>query len=490
MTYHWLAFDIGTTGAKAAIIDAQLRTVQSVTQHYATQSADGGIVEQNADDWWQAAVAAAQQLDLTQVEAIALTGQMQDVILIDAAGKPVRPVILYSDSRAQTEINRILAQMNSETLYQLTGNEQTASSLLAKCLWLHHHEPESLEKSHYLLMSGADFIAYQMTHVAVSDTTTASTTGLLDLEKRQWLTNDIFAAIGLNEIIRLLPPVKSGGTQVGTLTANAAHPLGLKSGIPVYHGPGDAGAATLGVGSGELGKPYGYVGTSGWVGYTSWQRGKPETGVFTLAHPKNEHVMCVAPILTAGGNLDWAKTALRYDTHEQMILEALQREPSHLLYLPYLNGERSPFSDPLARGTFIGLNSRHTTADLARAVLEGVALAYRHALEALLTVPVDTLTLTGGGTRTEAWCQLFADITQKPVAIAEDAENVGVRGAVLAAQVATGLYDHFSPQGAFPVSKTQLPNPQIQQHYDQQYALFRDSYSALRNIFSRMQDSL
>ncbi len=490
MVQYWLAFDIGTTGTKAAVIDAHLRTVQSYTQHYETYTAEGGIVEQNAADWWSAACLAARQLDLKGVEAIALTGQMQDVILIDAAGQPVRPVILYSDSRAQIEIAAILTRISSEKLYDLTGNEQTASSLLAKLLWLQQHELTSLAHSRHLLISGADFIAYQMTGYAVCDTTTASTTGLLDLATRQWLSAELFDALGLDKVAHLLPPVKSGGIPTGTLTQEAAQQLGLTAGIPVYHGPGDAGAATLGVGSGEPGKPYGYIGTSGWVGYTAQQRGKYETGVFTLAHPKQDYFMCVAPILTAGGNLDWAKNLLHYASHDEMIEAALQCELSQLLYLPYLNGERSPFSDPFARGTFIGLNARHTSADLARAVLEGVALSYRHAIDALLGTSIDSLTLTGGGTRNRVWCQLFADVTQIFIKVAEDAENVGVRGAVLAAQTSMGLQTNFAPVDAFPIFVSLSPDAQRKAHYDRQYALFKEAYLALKNIFGRMQDVL
>jgi xylulokinase len=487
MTNTWLAFDIGTTGTKAALIGPDGRTLRSAYRSHHTLSAEGGVVEQLAEHWWEAVIEAAQELNATEAEAIALTGQMQDLILVNAQGEPTHPVILYSDTRARDEASEINSRIGTERLRQLTGNEQGASSLLAKLLWLSHHEPETLAHSAHLLVGAADFVALKLTGTPVVDTTTASTTGLLDINTRTWLGHDLLSTLGLERIYPQLPPVRPGGSLVGTLRPDRAAQLGLREGIPVYHGPGDAGATTLGVGSGEPGNVYAYLGTSGWVAFTSTRRADPETGVFTLAHPHPARYITVAPLLTAGGNLDWVRDLFGVDDLASLIDEALSREPTSLIYLPYLNGERSPFSDPLARAALIGLNARHTRADLCRAVLEGVVYAYRHALEALVEEPVAHLTLTGGGTRSRGWCQLFADITRIPVAIAEDAEHVGARGAVLAAQVASTHYADYAPPGFFPVATSLQPGETQRAHYERQYGLFRAAYPALKPVFAGLQ---
>lgn len=487
---HWLAFDIGTTGAKAALIDQRGLVVRSAYRDYATHAAEGSVVEQNAADWWRAVVETTHELiggDGESIEAIALTGQMQDVVLIDVNGEAVRPVILYSDARAQAEADEVISTFGADYLRELTGNDQGASGLLAKLLWLLYHEPESLTRSVSLLTGGADFVAYRLTGKAISDTTTASTTGLLDISTRKWLGADIFETLGLKHITLRLPEVQPGGAQAGTLSHDAAQSLGLRAGIPVYHGPGDAGATTIGVGSGEPGQVYAYVGTSGWVAFTSGARIAAETGVFTLAHPHPNKYIYVAPLLTAGGNLDWARELFGIAEYSEMIDGALAQPPTKLLYLPYLNGERSPFSDPFARGAFIGLNARHTRADLCRAVLEGVVYAYRHARDALISGPTAAIAITGGGSQSRAWCQLFADITHTPIHIAGDASNVGVRGAALAAQVAAGVYPDYAPPGYFPIADTLQPDSTHRAHYDQQYGLFRAAYPALKGIFARMQ---
>src|SRR5258708_19549584 len=140
----WLAFDIGTTGAKVALVDSQGRTVRSTSRDYETYASDNDVMEQNAEDWWAAVSAAVHELNAYEADAIALTGQMQDVILVDGQGAPVRPVILYSDSRARSEAEEINALIGVDELHEITGNVQDARSLLAKLLGLIRHYPDAL----------------------------------------------------------------------------------------------------------------------------------------------------------------------------------------------------------------------------------------------------------------------------------------------------------------------------------------------------------
>jgi xylulokinase len=486
----WLAFDIGTTGTKAALIDGRGRVRHSAYTAYPTYTADGGYVEQNAADWWKAVIAVCRDLSgssaLGSVEGIALTGQMQNVILVDEDGNPVHPVLLYSDTRARAEAEEINRNIGAERLRELTGNDQGADGLLAKLLWMERERSNVLQSTRHLLLGAADFIALLMTGAAAGDITTASVTGLINLENREFHDRPFFDEVGIGGCVDLLVSLVSGGAVIGTLTDSAARTLGLTTGLPVYLGPGDAGATTIGAGSGIAGRVYAYLGTSGWIGFTAPERAPIEQGAITVAHPTPDSYIQVAPLLTVGGNLEWVRDLFEQDDYDGMIAAALASPPSHLVYLPYLNGERSPIRDPLARGAFVGLNRRLTRVDLCRAVLEGVVYGYRHALEAL-NAPIDAaITLTGGGSRSEAWCQLFADILKTPVVIADDAENVALRGAALAAQVNAGVWPDYNPPDYFPVSATLPPDREHDGHFDHQYTLFRDLYPALKPIFARM----
>lgn len=484
----WLALDIGTTETKAGLIEAEgatLRIVRTASAAHETQTAEGGVIEQDANGWWSAACKAARELDAAEADAIALTGQMQDVILVDIDGEPIRPAILYSDSRAHAEAAWINAQVGRERLAHLTGYDQEAGSVLAKLRWLIAHDPTALNHAARMLLGAADVIASRLTNAAASDTTTAGTTGLLDLDSRGWLAAEVLDAMKLAHLSCLFPDVVAGGAQVGTAGRAAALALGVREGIPVHLGPGDAGATTLGIGAGVPGTAYGYIGTSGWVGSTSTQRGDPAQGVWTLPHPDPALLIGVAPLLTAAGNLDWAQAALGVPDIPTLIGIALDAAPSNLIYLPYLNGERSPIKDPFARGAFIGLSQRHQAGDMARAVLEGVALSYRHALDCLFPDhAVESLALTGGGTRSEGFVQLFADVTGVRVTLAHDPANTGLRGAVMAAQVARGERSDYriAEQG----TQTFTPDAQMSALYARKYGWFKEAYPALKGLYGQM----
>ncbi len=396
-------------------------------------------------------------------------------------------MILYSDTRAKEEAQTVVSTLGADRLKALTGNEQDAGSLLAKLQWLARFEPEMLRSSRQLLFGSADYAALKMTGQAATDSTTAATTGLMELDRRRPLEPAILEELGLAEVTSLLPPIRAGGGEVGRLRERVATELGLPANIPVHHGPGDAGSATLGAGAGVIGPVYAYLGTSGWVAFSASERADPEQGAITLAHPHPERTIQVAPLLTAGGNLAWLRNLFGDEDYGEPIAEALERPPAPLLYLPYLNGERSPFRDPHARGTFVGLEGGTQKADLYRAVLEGVAYGYRHALEALTRAPFTQLTLTGGGARSAGWCQLFADLLGTTVTVLEDAENVGVRGAVLAAQVTRGELSDYR----LPVKHSQIfqPDKTLSGWFERQYAVFRDLYPALRSTFARLGSS-
>lgn len=475
----WLAVDIGTTGLKAAILDMQQQIIATSYESYETWHGDHGVVEQDAHHWLIAFNAAVGRLDgREQVTRIVLTGQMQNVILIDGDGTPVRPVILYSDTRAREQAEVVTNLVDTAKMRAATGNKQGegADGLPAKLLWLIQHESESLDRAQHLLFGAADFIAYHLTGNAASDSTTASTTGLLNMTTRQivdakWMVAPLYA---------MMPQIVAGGESVGLLGDEMAAALGLPAAIPVHIAPGDAGAATLGAGCGEIGAAYAYLGTSGWVAFSAEAPADFESGVITIAHPHPERTIQVAPLLTAGGNLTWVRDLFGVDDYD-VLIEAAPSDPVNLLYLPYLNGERSPFIDPLARGAFIGMNATTHRAEMVGAVLAGVAMGYRHALEALMSVAPQSLLVTGMGATSDRWMQMFADVLNLPVYTAADAENVGLRGAIAAAEHRVG--ESYPTPETIQIAQRFDPDGARAAIYEKQFALFKDAYPALKAVY-------
>lgn len=497
-----IALDIGTTGTKAALVDRGGRLLATGYADYPTHTANGGVVEQDPADWWRATCTALVQMwrsapaqAAQRVAAVSLSGQMQDLILLGAEGAIGR-AILYSDSRAQAEAAIVAEKIGQATLTRITGNEQGAGSLLAKWRWLQTHEPDRLATCRKILVGAHDYIGWQLCGAAGADYTTAATTGLLDLAENRWSLEPLTV---LELDADKLPTLHAATSVQGEVTAAASAVTGIPSGTTVFRGAGDLAATTVGVGAGEPGRLYCYLGTSGWIAASLDQATpRPAAGVFTLRHPDPQRYIQVAPMLTAGGNVDWWRTQVAncelraqgvpasYEYLNEQAATALAGSGG-VIYLPYLAGERSPFSDPHARGAFIGLSTRTTQAEMARAVLEGVAFAYRSLREALKIHQSGPLYMVGGGAKSPIWPQILADVLACPVQVVEAPGDAAARGAAILAGVGLGWYSSFAPGAEFfPVAKNFLPETAHSQLYDEVYPLFRTLYPQLCGAFARL----
>lgn len=492
---HILAVDIGTTGAKAALVGRDGAVLASGYADYPLFTGEGNVVEQEPEDWWRATCQALDQLWSAQPGASAslagviLSGQMQDAILLGAKGALGR-AILYSDQRAQAEAQELARRVDPAELVAITGNEQGPASLLAKWLWLARHQPERLAAARTILLGAQDYVAWRLCGRASTDLTTASTTGLLALFEGEW-AGDLLDRLGLDP--GKLPMLRPSGAPLGQVHPAGAEATGIPAGTPLFQGVGDLGAATVGVGAGLPGRLYAYLGTSGWVAATAVQaQPAPERGLFLLRHPEPEHFIPVAPMLTAGGNLEWLRGVLAEDA--PLAYDALNRLAQDappgsrgLLYLPYLAGERSPFSDPHARACFLGLSPSTGRAEMVRAVMEGTALAYRSLDQALGVAGSGPMLLAGGGARSPLWCQILADVLDRPVHVVADASNAPARGAAVIAGRSLGWYDSLLPTDRFfPVSQIYQPNPEHRALYDGLYAVFQGLYPQLRESFQAL----
>ncbi len=503
-----VAIDIGTTGAKATLVDQAGTIVASAYASYPTHS-HGNRVEQNPSDWWTATVTVLRslwkQVPGVQPVAVALSGQMQDVILVGEQGH-LAPAILYSDTRAETEIQMVHKSLGEVHLREVTGNLQDASSLLAKLLWVKRHQLEHYRQAHTLLLGAHDYVAWRLCGARVTDYTTASTTGLLDLAANAWAM-ELLDALELR--MDWLPRLVRADAQVGEVGQAVARQTGMPAGIPVFHGAGDVATTTLGAGAGEPGRYYVYLGTSGWLATTELHTPvDPLTGIFNLCHPDPRRLILVGPMLMAAGNFEWLREqfgdlevgvasppgATAYEVLNALASEAPPGSQG-LLYLPYLAGERAPFRDANARGVFFGLTRSTRRQDLYRAVLEGVAFsmrAIRDSMPPSARGNADSeLGMVGGGARSVLWAQIFADVFNCRVQVLADPGNVGARGAALIAGKALGWYSSYVPgPDFFPIQATLVPEPAVVECYDRLFEVFRTLYPALRSNFTSLAQAL
>jgi xylulokinase len=426
MPDYILVLDLGSSSLKAVLLARDGSVAAQAGAAYPTASPRPGWFEQSPDDWAEAAASAIARLgDLSGVAMLAPTGTMQNVIPLDEAGRPLCPAILYSDARATVRFPAFVAAMAEIDAAERLGNRIDPLMCSAKLEWLRAEAPDTFAAA--MFHAGAkDFLSFLLTGRHATDPSAASTTGLMDLSRRQW-DAQILQSLALRET--QLPRILPAGAIVGHVTQAAAARFGLPHGIPVLNGCGDAGAATLGAGLTHAREAYVYLGTTGWVARNALATfPRVPLAIYTLAHPAPGLLIEIAPILSAGDAVAWS-TELLGDA------PAPDDGTELPLFLPYLKGERSPFHDSGVRGAFLGLDRAHGPSHLRRAVLEGVALAIRHNL-AELGGAEGVVPAIGGGAANTQWLQILADTIGHTIAapqmpVAATALGVGK----LAAQV-------------------------------------------------------
>ena len=484
-----LCLDLGTSSAKAALIDHVGRTIATASAEYPTRhTADGGA-EQDPADWVRAARAAISRAlpPSAQVDALCLTGQMQDLILEGEHGA-VQPAVLYNDLRAGAEAGEIRAALarDGEDWDALTGNLQDAASCAAMFRRLTRLSPETTALTRGITFGPAGHLAHALGAGLHCDLTTASATGLLDARTRDW-SAAVARAAGIDEA--LLPRLTTeAGEIVGRTGESARDLLGLPAGVPIVLAPGDAGAATLGITGLRPGQDHASLGTSGWI--ASVRPTQPVPAADDASHRLalgGGAELHISAILAGGAAAAWAREAYLGGADAQSADHRLiEREREHgrgptgLLVLPSLGGERFPVRDGSLRGAVLGIDASTGPADLYAATLEGVALALSHALD-----PADAgrvLPVVGGGAASAPWRRTLADVTGRPVLLA-DGTDATLLGAALAGAQALGVEHHIAPLAA-QGGEVIEPDPSAAAAYAELRPVHRKMYDAVAALAS------
>ncbi|GAA5157840.1 FGGY family carbohydrate kinase [Pseudonocardia eucalypti] len=440
-----LVVDAGTTAVKAAVVAGDGRVLGGGSAGLTTAHPGPGRVEQHPDDWWRGFVGAVRQAVSAvsaggSVDALCVTGQMQDCVPLDADGEPVRPALLYADQRAVAELGALDARFGADW-HRAAGNVGDAASTAAQLLWLRRHEPETPRRARRLLLGAPGYLLHRAGGRAAVDLTTASTTGLLDIRARDWWS-PMLHELSLDP--DTLPELVAPGSPVGVLAPGPAGELGLPAGLPLIHAAGDAGAVTDGLVGAEPGATNISLGTSGWVAALTSRPGEPDPALHQLIGADGRSTLLIGALLSAGATVDWARrTYLPGADHAAADRAAADAGPTGLLMLPSLVGERSPVRDPDATGAVVGLRATTTAAQLYRAAMEGVAYSLRHVLALLaprLPARNGPIPLSGGAARSPVFQQIIADVLDCPVCPVPDAHaaEAGLRGAHRAAASALG----------------------------------------------------
>lgn len=492
-----LGLDIGTSGAKAVVVRDDGAVIATGTADYPISHPHPLWSEQDPADWWAGAQAAlkaaldASGISPDDVAGLGLTGQMHGAVFLDETDAVIRPAMLWNDGRTAAQCAEIERRVGLERLLAIAGNPALEGFQAPKILWLREHEPENFARVRRVLLP-KDYIRLLLTGDAATDASDASGTLLLDLAARDW-SDEILAAL---EIPRdWLPQVYEGPEVTGTLRDDVAAALGLPPGLPVVAGGGDNAAAAVGTGIVREGFVSASVGTSGVIfAHTDSFVPDPSGRLHAFCHavPGRYHLMGVT--LAAGGSMQWWRETLADGSSFDELATAAATVPpgaEGLLFLPYLSGERTPHRDPLARGTFFGLTTRHTKAHMTRALMEGVVFSLRESVDIMreLGIAMDHARATGGGARGALWRELQADIYRMPVARTTTEEGPAY-GAALLAGVGAEIYGDVETASARVALAPERHEPDAGRaaRYDAMFALYRELYATTRDTMHALSD--
>jgi len=492
----FLGVDVSTTGAKALLIDEKGAVVASATTALTLQAPRPLWSEQDPHEWWTGTAASIRKAlaeagtSGQDVAAVGLTGQMHGLVLLDAKREVLRPAILWNDQRTAAECAEIERRVGRAELIREVGNVALTGFTAPKILWVRNHEPEVYAKAKLVLLP-KDYVRLRLTGVAAMDKADGSGTILFELKARAWSKRVLEK---LDIPAEWLPPTFEGPETTGTVTAEAAAETGLKAGTPVMAGGGDQAAGAVGAGAVRPGVVSLTLGTSGVIFATTDQPlVEPEGRLHAFCHavPGKWHFMGVT--LSAAGSLQWYRDTLApTESFAEIVAEAERASAGSdgLLFMPYLSGERTPYPDPLARGSFVGLTVRHTRAHMTRAVLEGVAFSMKDCFGLLQGAglgAVNEVRIAGGGAKGALWRKIVASALGLPMLTVNSTEGAAY-GAALLGGTGKGAWPTVEAacDATIAVTGRDEPVPEWTKAYEALYPRYRALYPALKPTYDSL----
>ena len=475
----FLGLDLGTSGLKALLVDADENIIAEASAPLQVSRAHDGWSEQNPDDWFTACAAAIAGLDadLSGVQGIGLSGHMHGATLMDANGTALRPCMLWNDTRAAVEA----AEFDANPVWrQVTGNIVFPGFTAPKVEWVRRHEPEIFAKIDKVLLP-KDALRFWLTGDAVSEMSDAAGTSWLDTGARDW-SDELLALSGLSRA--QMPRLVEGSAVSGTLSGSIASKLGLPAGIPVAGGGGDNAASAIGMGVVKPGQAFVSLGTSGVLfAATPSYAAAPESALHSFCHalPGLWHQMGV--ILSATDALNWLAGVLQEDAQSLTGDLGQLQAPSRTIFMPYLGGERTPHNDAQIRAGFLHLGHATDRNAMVRAVLEGVTHALRDSFDAMTTTgtKIDSLIAVGGGSKSDYWLQAIATSLNMPIQLPAAGDFGAALGAArLGRMAATGAGAEIAV--APPISRVIEPDSKLVPAFSEAHARYSETYRAIKSL--------
>ncbi len=490
-----MGIDLGTSGLKTIIIDETGEVKALSKRSYTFESPRGGYAEHQPEAWWNACKETIREAlskcgsPAEEIVGVSFSGQMHGLVPLDGNLQPVRPAILHCDARSGKQVQQMRQLLGPDGIRSLVMNPVYTGFLLPSLLWVRENEPEHFEKIRHVCLP-KDYLKLKLTGEVSSDFSDASATLAFDIKQNRWSDT----ILDLVKVPRSIFPECFATTErVGTVSAEAAKETGLKAGTIVAAGGGDQVMQGIGNGMVNVCDATVNIGSSGQV---SFQIDQPvlnpnlNTNMF-CGYQQGRWILFGAT-MSAGLSLEWWHRNSGNGDYAALDREAEETKPGSggLLFLPYLNGERTPHVDPDLSAAFLGLNIGTTHAHMSRAVMEGVAYSLMQCLEICegLGFHATSLVASGGAARSKPWLQLQADLYNKPLRVSKTQEQAGL-GAAIAAGVGAGIYDDLKAGCQAAVQyrdEIVLPDAERHETYLQLYGLYKEAFFGNQRILDQL----
>ncbi|MDR2490462.1 MAG: hypothetical protein LBD20_03560 [Spirochaetaceae bacterium] len=447
-----IALDIGTSGTRAIIYNAKGEAMAAFSHEYHSVFPQAGWVEQDPDSWKRAAVdvlfrtADFMKDRSLKASGIAVTSQRSSLIPMDASGTALRYAVMWQDKRTIQQCEDLKSTYGMENLYKITGLRVNPYFVLPKILWFRQNEPGLYGKAHKML-GVQDYVVHCMTGCYATDYTQAGRTMLFNISEFHW-EEALLRLAGLTEenLPRLLPP----GSIAGHLNAEFAALTSLPKGLPVVISGGDQQNAAAALGVTEPGIAEANTGTGSFVlAYADFAHFDPSCRVLVQASAIAGKWVMEAGIFNTGSVYRWFKEQFYPELagdakpYIKMDEEAAGAGPgSHgVLLMPHFEGSAAPYWNPLAKGMFFNLSLASKRGDLARAILEGIAMEVKGCLELIEEVSgkITAVNVAGGMVKSDLFCRIQSGFYDRPVIRRKNSEASSL-GAAMVAAPALGLY--------------------------------------------------
>jgi xylulokinase len=503
---YLMGIDVGTSGTKTILITERGELKAESSHSYPLHSPNPSWFEQDPDDWWDATVKSIKKMMSesgvkgSDVAGIGLSGQYHGLVILDKDHRVLRRSILWNDQRTARQSDFIAQKVGVENLLRICAATGAPYFTACKLQWVRDNEPGIFERVRKMMLP-KDYVRFKLTGEFATDVSDASGTLFLDVQKRRW-SDEMPELLDVDKSI--LPNLVESSHLSGKVSRSAAEETGLVAGIPVAGGAGDQAAAAVGIGIVGEGIASYSIGTSGVIYAASDRLKTDERGrVNTFCHAVPGTWCVLACINAAAGSYQWYQDKLALweqseaERQGRKIYEILEEEAAQaplgsdkLLFLPYLAGERHPHTDTNARGVYFGLHAGHGKPHLVRAILEGVAFAFRDCLEVMRGHDIDIheIRATGGGAQSPLWMDIMVNVSGEPIVMMAADAGGAAYGAALLGGVCAGVYSSTEQacSGVVKTGERIEPDKEKSGRYRDFFELYRSLYPLLKESYSRL----